>query len=45
LRIFTLQLLRGDFCNNIGTMQTYEIPAVFVRFSRHSQQFLANLRA
>src|SRR5207302_10993034 len=35
----------NEFCNKIGTKQTHEIPAVFVRFSRHSRQFLVNLRA
>src|SRR5438094_9993465 len=29
----------NEFCNKIGTKQTHEIPAVFVRFSRHSRQF------
>src|SRR6266498_3770561 len=35
----------NEFCNKIGAKRTYEIPAVFVRFSRHSRQFLVNLRA
>jgi len=38
LRIFILQLLRGDFFNTIGTKRTYRDSLLFVRLPRSSSR-------